>query len=224
MALQSPLSSACFDSQCLFHYYFLITKHSCVIITLNNGSGRNRASFSKAGCTSFHHWYHEAELINLKKLNAKIIFKMKSLFNRTEFFFWIIIGLRKNPEAEVGKTKIRLPSLWGEECGSHGLHHQQLLDLSSSHQRHGEAGAQSTTHNHTIRTRMCGGRHSQHTMGTRVTKIWQGPSIPTARKSTLLSGPGIRMISPLLQLLGVPQAHLQVYNGGQDQSIIPQCA
>lgn len=69
---------------------------------------------------------------------------MNSLFNRTEFFFKIIIGLRKNPEAGVGKTKIRLTSLWGEECSSHGLHHQQLLDLNSSYEEHGETGTVNT--------------------------------------------------------------------------------
>lgn len=146
---------------------------------------------------------------------------MKSLFNRTDFFFLIIIGLRKNPEAVIGRAKKRLTSLWGVKYSSHGLHHQQLLDLSSSHQEHGEIGAQ-TTHNQNQEYGEAG-TQSTNRVTNQSDKIWQGSSIPTARKSTLLSGPDIRMISPLLELLRVLQAHLEVYNGGQDKHYITVC-
>lgn len=198
---------------------------------LKNGSGRNLASFSESR-PYFHHWYHEAGFINPCKLNAKIIFENELSSKRTEFFFffWIIIGLRKNPEARVGGAKIRFPSLWGEKTSSHGLHHQQLLDMSSSHQEPGERGTQ-TTHNWnqedgeagTQSTRNQNQEHAE--AGAQSThiwkqsdKIWPGPSIPMARKCTLLGGPDIPVISPLLQLL---RSHRHSWRSSMEVRIHP---
>lgn len=138
---------------------------------------------------------------------------MNSLPKGLKKNFWIIIGLRKNPEARVGGAKIRFPSLWGEKTSSHGLHHQQLLDVNSSHQEHGERGTQ-TTHNRNQEDGEAGiqsihNPNQEHAeAGAQSTgnwkqsnKIWPGPSIPTARKCTLQGEPGIPMISPLLKLL-----------------------